>query len=75
MIGHLLFLLLRFESRQVSYNHERDHAGKVGIGSFGCGLGGKEIVLIYFSGNAAVLNSNSMFLFSSGLQWHFKPKK
>lgn len=47
MIGHFLLLLLRFASRQVSYNHERDRVGKMGVGGFGCGLGGKEIVLIY----------------------------
>lgn len=58
MIGHLLFVLLRFTSRQVSYNRERDCAGKMGVGGFRCGLGGKEIV--YFS---VVLNSNSVFVF------------
>lgn len=31
-------------------------------------------MLICFSGNAAVFNSNSMVLFSSGLQWHSNPK-
>lgn len=74
MIGHLLLLLLRFASHLVSYNHERDRAGKMGVGGFRCGLGGKEIVLLCFSGNDAVLNSNSMVSFSSGLQWHSNPK-
>lgn len=31
MIGHLLFLLLRLPSHQVSYNHEGDCEGKMGV--------------------------------------------
>lgn len=43
MIGHLLFLLLRFASHQVSYNHERDRAGKMGVGVLDVGLVAKKL--------------------------------
>lgn len=48
MMGHFVFLLLRFTICQVSYNHEGDREGKMGVRGGRRGLVVIRLVHVFF---------------------------